>query len=358
MDRKKHFEKHYAKLSLEAWFNSFLLGGIVGLFSGFAAALTTYFLTFNGIILAILVFLGVTVLATPLFYFVKFRPNVVKNARRLDRLGLEERLVTMVEYESDTSYIAELQRNDAKKNLAKLDSSKIKLRISKAFLILIIVSASLFTVMTTLEALDVAGVLPGGDDIIDEVIPEEQIQYFEVIYDVDGGGYIYGEAEQLVAEGGQTLEIVAVADDGWEFVEWEDGYKKPARIDKNITEDILFIAIFAQTGEGDQESDQQDPNSENDKPSDKPQKPQEQDKENQEDNESESENEQKPDEETESEKGGSKYQEANQVIDGETYYKDALNSEYLDKLRERLEKEGDQLTEEERYIIEYYLGIV
>ena len=62
--------------------------------------------------------------------------------------------------------------------------------------------------------------------------------------------------------------------------------------------------------------------------------------------------------------GGSKYEEAHQVIDGQTYYKDALNGNteygesYYDILREYLEKNGDLLTEEERYIIESYLNIL
>ncbi len=361
MDRKKHFERHYAKLRFESWFNSFLISAIIGLFAGFASALVTWFLDFDGVVLSIFIAVATCVLLTPVFYFAKYRPDVVKNARRLDRLGLEERLVTMVEYETDESYIAKMQREDAKASLNRLESSRIKLSISKVAMILLIVSGSLFVTMNCMEALGEAGILPGGDALVEAIIPEEQIKYFEVVYDVDGGGYIYGEAEQLVPEGGQTTEIVAVADDGWEFVEWEDGYKKPARYDKNITEDVIFIAVFTQTGDDGNPSDQQDPNGDpNDKPSDRPNQNQEnQDSQENQENQENNDNQQTQDESDQpTNKGGSKYQEANQVIDGETYYKDALNSEYLDKLRERLEKEGDTLTEEERYIIESYLGIV
>ena len=55
--------------------------------------------------------------------------------------------------------------------------------------------------------------------------------------------------------------------------------------------------------------------------------------------------------------GGGKYEEANQVIDGETYYKEVLET-YRELLEERLKTEGDQMSEEERAIIEAYLGIV
>jgi hypothetical protein len=42
----------------------------------------------------------------------------------MDRLGLEERLVTMLEYQNDTSCMAELQRRDAKESLEKLETLK------------------------------------------------------------------------------------------------------------------------------------------------------------------------------------------------------------------------------------------
>jgi len=361
MNRKKYFEKHYAKLRFEAWLSSLIMAAIFGLFAGFVSAMITWFLAFNGLLLSIGIAVGVTGLLTPLFYFVQFRPNVIKNARRLDRLGLEERLVTMVEYENDDSYIAEVQRTDAVLSLAALSSAAIHLAISTVTVVLLIVASSLFTVANTLEVLAVTGILPGGESFIEEEDDEEMIDYVSVTYEADGGGFFSGEDIQLIPKGTSSTEVVAVADEGWEFYEWDDGYKKPARSDKNITEDVVFIAIFIQTGDGDP---QEDPNGEpSDKPSDRPQNTDEE-KEEQE-NPNDSENQQPEDDPKEpSNNGGSKYQEANQVINGETYYKDALlgNTEdgisYYEKLIERLEKEGDKLTEEERYIIESYLGII
>ena len=55
--------------------------------------------------------------------------------------------------------------------------------------------------------------------------------------------------------------------------------------------------------------------------------------------------------------GGGKYEEANQIIDGETYYRE-VKQLYKEMLLERLETEGDQLSPEERAIIEAYLEIV
>lgn len=369
MNRKQHFEKHYSKLRFEAWFNSALYGFIVGLFSGFVVALVYWFLAMNGLWLSIGVVFGVAALTSPIFYFAKFRPNVVKNARRLDRLGLEERLVTMVEYENDDSFIAKLQREDAKANLTMLDTSAIKLVISNVALILTIVSSSLFVVMNTLETLGEAGLIPNGEIIVDALTPEEQIEYFEVIYEVDGGGEIYGESIQLIPKGEKTEEVVAVADDEWIFSHWEeDEYKKPARSDGKVTENLVFTAVFIQTGDGDQTSDQDDPNAEpsdDGKPKDKPDQSQNKDQQNQDkqeqEDQKENENEdqqQKPDENEENKptnQGGSRYEEANKVIDGEKYYKDEIEDTYYEELRQRLEEDGDQLTEEERHLIESYL---
>lgn len=371
MNRKKYFERHYKKLRFEAWLGALLLSLNVGLFAGAASALVTWFLSFNGLLLSIGGAIGVTAVFTPIFYFFKFRPDVVKNARRLDRLGLEERLVTMVEYENDDSYIAQVQREDAKLNLAKLALSAVKFTLSTASLVVLIVAGSLFTVANTLEVLAVTGVISGGEVFLEEEEEEEFIDYVSVTYECEGGGYIYGEEVQLIPRGTATTEIFAVADDGWEFVEWEDGYKKPGRSDKNITEDVIFIAIFTQSAE-DGDPSQEDPNADpSDKPKDKPQKndpnqesddKQEQENQDQQDQQQQQPQDKEPQEPSQS--GGSKYEESNQVIDGQTYYKDALtgNTEdevsYYDKLRERLEKEGNTLTEEERFIIESYLGII
>ena len=374
MNRKKHFEKYYSQLLFEAWLNSILIAFAIGLFAGFVVAAVYWFLPMKGLLLSVLTALGCTVVAAPIFFFAKYRPTLVSSARRLDRLGLEERLVTMVEYENDSSFIAKVQREDAQESLAKLELSRVGFIVAKLIavpkptLILLLVALPLFIVMNTVGKLSDEGILPGGDFIIDAIIPEEQIEYVEVLYEVDGGGEIYGESIQLVPIGGKTEEVVAVADDEWIFSHWEeDEYKKPARSDSKITESTIFTAVFIQTGDGDQTSDQDDPNaqpSDDGKPKDKPQQNQENqenkdDQQNQENQENQDDQQQQKPEDNDQNKpsnqGGSRYEEANKVIDGEKYYKDEIEETYYEELRKRLEEEGDQLTAEERHLIESYL---
>ncbi|MBE6585329.1 MAG: hypothetical protein E7645_02240 [Ruminococcaceae bacterium] len=341
MKPQKHFKKHYAKLRFEAWFFSILSGLITGFGCGFITALITWFTKLNGLLLALIVIAGVTLITAPIFYFTKFRLTAMKNARRLDSLGLEERLVTMVEFENEESVIAHLQREDAKAHLAKLKTSSLKLKIKPAMLASFIVTFVLVSAMLTVTILSQAGIIPSGDELLEDAIEEAQEVYFSVTYEVEDGGYIEGEADQLVLQGSNALPVVAVAEEGYVFVEWDDGRSKPGREDTEITDHVIYIAVFELLiEEGDEGSDDSD-----ESPNDSP-------------NESENASQSRPGEDSDSpSSAGGKYEEANQIIDGETYYREVLES-YKELLRERLEKEGDQLTEEERAIIEAYLGIV
>ena len=355
---KTYFQKHFMKIFIEAVFNSFLCGLIVGFFAGFAAALVTWFTILEGLWISIGVTAGVTVISAFIFYFAKFRPTVMRSARRIDSVGLEERLITMVEYEKDTSPIADIQRQDAKKALDALSTAAIALRVATGTLICLAVAFVLCAGMTTVSTLADKGIIWGGDDIIEALTPEPQIQYVSVTYEAEDGGEIEGEADQLIPLGDKTTVIEAVPMEGYEFYEWDDGYKKPVRYEKNVTEDKIFVAFFMPLdaeGNPDQNGDPTDSDSSQSKPQKSDQQKEQQDQENQEDSDQ-----QKPDDK-ENDKptniGGGKYEEVNQIINGEIYYKEVLD-EYKELLRERLETEGDNLSQEERTIIESYLGIV
>lgn len=341
MNPKKHFEKHYRKLRLEAWLLALLCGLSLGFGCGFLTALITWFTKLNGLVFALVAVVGVTVIATPIFYLAKFRLTAVKNARRLDSLGLEERMVTMIEFEQDDSTIAQLQREDARAQLEKLKSSSVKIRVRTPILLPFAITLVLVSAMLTVTLLSQQGILPGGDELLEGVIEEAQEVYVSVTYDVEDGGYIDGEADQLILQGSNAAPVVAVAEDGYVFVEWDDGRSKPGREDTKITEDVIYVAIFEPLTEG----DEGDGENSDDAPPDEPQ-----------DSDNNSQSQPGEDSDAPSSAGG-KYEEANQIIDGETYYREVLES-YKELLRERLEKEGDRLTEEERAIIEAYLGIV
>jgi hypothetical protein len=243
-------------------------------------------------------------------YFRKFRPTVVSNARRIDRYGLEERLITMVELENDDSYLARLQREDAEAKLASVDAHDIRFRIPKLIVILAVITAVLGTGMSTVNILAEAGYLPGGLEFIDNVLPDPDPVYVEVTYMVYEGGTIEGDEAQVIVLGGTTTEVIAVPDDGYAFDGWDDGSKRPKRADSKVTESVVYTAIFLpldENGQGQGEGEGEG-EGEGDQPGDKPGKGQGQ-----------GQNGNNPNGPPSNGAGG-QYLECNQVINGETYY--------------------------------------
>ena len=346
MNAKKHFEKHYAKLNLEAVVHSSVWGLVSGAICGFIAALITWFTALKPAWLCILISVGALLLVgtatAVILYFVKYRPTPESSAKRLDGLGMRERMITMLELKDDDSLIAKIQREDAKEKLSSLPTSRIKIALSTTMIVLMSVFGILSVGMTTVSALAAAGVIQSGNEVLDDTIEEiEPEVYFSVTYEAEDGGYIDGEADQLVLEGGNAEPVTAVAEEGYVFVEWDDGLSRPGRQDNKITDHVVYVAIFElimeeDEGEGDNE----------DQPTDSPK-------------ESEDAEQQRPSDDPQDSSGsaGGKYEEVNQIIDGNKYYREYLEF-YQELMRERLETEGDSLSEEERAIIEGYLGIV
>ena len=265
MNSNKHFEKYYSKLRLEAILKSAICGVSVGFGANLLAALITYFMPFNGLWLCIGIFAGVSVAASLLFYFKNYRPNDYKNARRIDRLGLEERLITMVELDGDNSYIAKAQREDAKTVLATVAKSSIRFLIPKAIVVPSICLAVCAGGMTTVNALADSGIIKGGDEILEEFAEEKRAEYVTVTYIVEEGGVIDGDEAQVIIKGTDATPVTAVADEGYMFQCWSDESENPTRTDKGVTESVIYVAVFVEVEEGDPSDD-----GEGDEPNDEP----------------------------------------------------------------------------------------
>lgn len=364
------FKKHYSQLCFEAGLRSALLGISLSFAVTFVLSALEWLLDFGATWISVVVFVSVSAIAGALLYMFKFRPSDKDVARRLDRLGLDERMITMLEYEADDSYIATLQRENAKVHFKSVEDRKFKLQISAALIAIVVVTAIVGSSMTTVLALAENGILPSGSDIISG---DEFLDYIPVSYIVDEGGYITGgEADQLVAPGEDADPVVAEAEDGWVFIGWDDESTNPARHDKNITEPREYIAIFEPIdeeedgeetdGEGGEDSDEGDQSSdqpsEEDSTSSEGQK-EEQNQESQDgqpgDDESENEESESTDD-SESDSGnngqgsGGKWEETNMFYDGQTYYKDAMD--YYENYYE----DDSSIPPELREFFELYFG--
>lgn len=67
----------------------------------------------------------------PLFYYKKFKYSEIQLAKRIDDLGLEERVITMTELEGNDSFIAKKQKEDTIKALKEVNPDNFKIRYKK-----------------------------------------------------------------------------------------------------------------------------------------------------------------------------------------------------------------------------------
>lgn len=344
----RFFSKHHTRLVKEGVIKSALYGLAIGFSIAFLLALAAWFFDFAGIWLPICAGLGAAALSAVPFYFLAFRPKPEDIARRVDRLGLEERLITMMELQSDDSYIAKLQRENAREHLRDVENRKLKIRLPRLVTALTLVAFFFSASMTTVLGLSANDIIPPGSDLVNPDDP--MANYIAVSYVVEEGGEILGEADQLIAPGEDGTPVVAIAEDGWMFVGWDDGNENPERQEFGVTEELVFTAMFEELGEGiegsggDGSDSPSDGDSEGDQASDAP-------------NENASSGEGQPgdaggdssgegsegqgnpndstggesqdDEEGEGGQGSSgKWQGSNQFIDGNSYYRDYLDMYY------------------------------
>lgn len=68
--------------------------------------------------------------------------------------------------------------------------------------------------------------------------------FYNVVYTANEGGYISGESAQVIERDGDARSVVAIAYEGYEFLEWSDGVITSERQDKNINADKSFEAKF------------------------------------------------------------------------------------------------------------------
>lgn len=64
---------------------------------------------------------------------------------------------------------------------------------------------------------------------------------FTIYYFVEEGGRLLGDPVQVIS-GDICTQIEVLANDGYEFVEWSDGYKSAQRSDHHVDEDKTFVA--------------------------------------------------------------------------------------------------------------------
>lgn len=264
MEPQEMLQKYRARLVREGWIQSILCGLIVGFVLNIICSAAFMIFGVKYFWISILLFVVAAAAATPLFYFKKFNPTKKQVAARVDGLGLEERILTMTQLEGDDSYIAQRQREDAMAALKTVNDSLIKVAISIPLIVAMAVTCLLGIGATTASALmyENGGVI-GVVEENNANKANENETYFEVRYGVafydfstyrlvsDEGGMIDGDFFQVVANGASADPVMAIAEDGYVFAGWDDGYEEPYRQDMDIRENMVFVAMFVEMQDGD-----------------------------------------------------------------------------------------------------------
>lgn len=327
-DYNEILKKYRKSLAKEGFIKSLIWGCIIGFSAMTVLAVLFYCIGALIVWLAPIIGIVLIIAGTAVLYFAKYRPTLKQVAERTDMLGLKERVITMVEMEGDTSYMAARQREDTAVQLQKFSNRKLKLQIMLVPLIIACLLAVLGISSTTVSAMSVSGAVPG----IDELLPDssEETSLVQVMYMEEDGGHIEGELVQIVSEGGDCTEVVAVADDGYVFDIWSDGVTTPERTDRNVVQSMTVFALFVELGDdtaGEEMEDDIDIDMDFDS-----------------------------DEQMPASGAGGKYEEHNQVIDGETYYRDVYQ-EYYEQAMQIL-SEGGVVPEYIRIIIQNYFDAI
>lgn len=407
MNNKSVFKKFYGKLVREGVTKSLMISASVALAVAGLCAFVAWFIGFNALWISLGIIVGVTLILTPIFYFKKFRPTTKSIAKRLDALGLEERILTMSQLQSDDSFIAMKQREDAQAALSSVQPKSLKYAISRITVICLSVAVVFGGTGVTVNSLAANGVIPDGGKVIDDLKPDPPEVFYTlkyvaidyktlVMYGVpiqSDGGMFDGNEEQLVAVGEDGEAILAMADGDYAFYGWLDGTSDPYRIDyallvtddqfnvpddeKDVGKDgsvsvldeergwyitkdkdgnitITVFALFSELEDGNpQPGEEGDPSDngdqEEDQPSGQPEAGDDENKGEEGDKNPDDKPEKDPDEGGEPSKNDNNN---NKVIDGETDYSERIQ-EYIQMYKEMLAR-GEEIPQYLQDIIDQY----
>ena len=346
MDIRNLLTTYRKRLAREGWIPSLLCGLICGFALNILCSVIFLFFGIRMFWISILVFLAGTAATTPIFYYKKFALNKRQVAARVDALGLEERILTMTQFENDDSYIARRQREDAINALKSVNSSFVKITVSASMVVAYCVTLVLGVGVTTASVLSNKSLIT----IIQGAETETGSSTFRLFYDVEDniGGRIDGELKQTVNDGESGKIVQAVADDGYVFVGWTDGYVDATRIDVEVSRDIVVNAIFVEI-ESDEEEDVAEEEKREGNPGNKGNNSMTKDPENPKDGSSDGNG-------SGDGAGAGADAASNQVIDGSTYYGDEYNGSLSDA-QDSMSSNGKLSGNEKGFIGDYFYNI-
>ena len=150
MNIKKLFLPFRQKLFWENVFKSLLFAAISCAATVFVTSLIYHIFIKETPLLIILISGGSAFIATLLLIFFLRFPTKKRVAVRMDEIGLEERVSTMLEYQKEDKEIFVIQRRDAQEHISKASAKQMKFRFKKREFIVCGISILLAAVMLVL----------------------------------------------------------------------------------------------------------------------------------------------------------------------------------------------------------------
>lgn len=318
---------------------------VVSLFSLAVFAGVGWYFGFKEVWAYLVVFVGVIAIAAPLFYFLKYRKSEREVALAIDSLGLEERMLTMESLKGEDTYIARRQREDTMSALKFVSEKRFSLALSSALLVCLAVAIPLGAGFTTVSALAAEGVLPFGREVA-KGTPSK----YSLVYTASEGGSLQGLVKQYVTGGEDGSCVIAVADDGYEFVKWSDGYKNAVRFDLAVDGDVKVKALFDALDDSNADEELYSPESSRNGEKGN------QSEQGGQDGPPSGEPSQQPGDDSGNGAGGGPGDESDKIIDGNQSYLDTLGKE-RESANERVNSDPNFTDRDKKLIDDYYSKI-
>lgn len=176
---QKMLAGYQRKLTAEAIVKSVVLGLIAGFLLSILVSIISFATKYNALWISLVVWALASAGLSVMLYFVVFRTTVEKTASRMDGMGLDERVITMLELAGTDSIIAQKQRQDTQGVLQNVTPKKMKFGGLKLFAIFasilgaLAVTAVLMMSFSTVKAVQAAENPPA--DEIEQISEEDRI---------------------------------------------------------------------------------------------------------------------------------------------------------------------------------------
>lgn len=348
MNFKKNFSELYKSYLKSAIKKSLMFASIISCAVLCIISFIFWMCDYKKFWIALIVF-GVLEVVIFLISFLKLKPTDKKIAKKLDELGLQERVITMHQYQNDDSLMAQIQRKNAIDHIKTVNKKLVKLVTPVIVIVLLCISCLFGTTTTVLAALSSNDIIRSGNEVMNS---EKEPTEFEVTYDVIGEGFIEGEPFQIIESGNNTRAVLAVAEEGWMFEGWSielsDGTQlefieaEPYFIQYSVTQNLTIYAMFIEVDEGDVSEGDIDKEGEPQN-QDAPGKPQESQK--------------VPPKKEEGDGSGGQFDPNNFVYDGKTYYGgETFDTAYGDAMNE-MQNSADISSSAKDTVTDYFTAI-